>query len=79
MGYGVSAFEAAYAAVLSADGRLGKVGSVLLVDDVCTEGSTLGVCAEAIRELNPDIRVVAATAGQMTVKNAVKDATTLWE
>ena len=80
MGYGVSAFEEAYAAALSTDARLAQeVGSVLLVDDVCTEGSTLGVCAEAMRELNPDLRVVAATAGQMTVKNAVNDAKTLWE
>ncbi len=79
MGYGASGFEAAYAAALSADGRLATVSSVLLVDDVCTEGSTLRVCAEATRELNPDVRVVSATAGQMAVKNAVSDATTLWE
>ena len=79
LGYGASTFEAAYAEALGADGRLAKAGSVLLVDDVCTEGSTLGACAEVMRELNPDVRVVASTAGQMTVKDAVKDATTLWE
>lgn len=79
LGYGASAFEAAYAEALSAHGRLAKASSVLLVDDVCTEGSTLRACAEAMRELNPDVHVVTATAGQMAVKNAVSDATTLWE
>ncbi len=79
MGYGASTFEAAYAATLNTDGRLAKVESVLLVDDVCTEGSTLRVCAEAMRRLNPDVQVVATTAGQMAVRNAVSDATTLWE
>lgn len=78
-GYGASAFEAAYEGALNIDKGISRVESVLLVDDVCTEGSTLRVCAEVMRGHNPNIQIVAATAGQMTVKNAVSDATTLWE
>lgn len=78
-GYSAAAFERAYEKVLQADPKAASVGAVLLVDDVCTEGSTLRVCAEAIHALNPDATVVAATAGQMTVRQAVADATTLWE
>ena len=50
---------------------------VLLVDDVCTEGSTLRVCAGAIHSHNPTAQIVAVTAGQMTVKQAIRNAATL--
>jgi len=78
-GYSASAFEHAYATVLEADPRLASTPTVLLVDDVCTEGSTLRVCADAIRSANPAVTVVATTAGQMTVRQAVADASSLWE
>ena len=44
---------------------------VLLVDDVCTHGSTVGVIAKAMRAVEPAVEVVAATAGQMVIKPAV--------
>jgi predicted amidophosphoribosyltransferase len=44
---------------------------VLLVDDVCTHGNTLAEAAQKMREMNPDIEIVAATAGQMIVKECV--------
>lgn len=78
-GYGAAAFERAYAKMLRAHPKLVTVEHVLLVDDVCTEGSTLRACADAIRAINPDATVVASTAGQMTVHQAVTDPTGLWE
>jgi hypothetical protein len=77
LGFTASEFENNYATKLLADPRFSTVGSVLLVDDVCTEGSTLRVCAAAIRHVHPTAAIIAATAGQMTVKRVVKDASTL--
>jgi hypothetical protein len=51
--------------------------SVLLVDDVCTEGSTLRVCADALSATGRS--VVAATAAQMAVKSVVRNPAALWE
>jgi predicted amidophosphoribosyltransferase len=70
-------FEAAYIKKLRVTGRVSRSNSLLLIDDVCTNGSTLRVCADAIRAANPDCRVTAVTAGQMTVKQAVADPTAL--
>ena len=44
---------------------------MLLIDDVCTEGSTLRACTAGLRAKNPELQVAAATAGQMTVRAAV--------
>lgn len=44
---------------------------VLVVDDVCTHGSTVTVIAKALRGVEPATEVVVATAGQMVVKQAV--------
>jgi len=44
---------------------------ILLLDDVCTHGNTLGEAASKIRELNEQAEVVAVTAGQMIVKECV--------
>ena len=77
-GYGAVAFERAYSRVLQADPKLASASTVLLVDDVCTEGSTLRVCGDAIRAVNPAVTIVASTAGQMTVRQAVADPAPLW-
>jgi predicted amidophosphoribosyltransferase len=71
-GYGATAFEAAYRAALDVDQRIANYGRVALVDDVCTEGSTISACFEEMRRVNPELEVVATTAGQMTVRAAVR-------
>ncbi len=45
---------------------------VLLVDDVCTKGSTLRSARRRLIEVNPECKVVAATAGQMILKEVVR-------
>ena len=65
-------FERTYSAELELEGRLGRPNRVLLVDDVCTEGSTLKCAAEALRTVCPDTDIVATTAGQMIMKAVVR-------
>lgn len=72
-GYTASQFEAAYAAALTVNEMPEGTRTVILVDDVCTEGSTLRVTARALRAANPSLEIVAATAGQMTVRRVVGD------
>jgi predicted amidophosphoribosyltransferase len=66
-------FEQRYYQVLSVDKAVASIGRVLLVDDVCTYGSTLRCAILRIRELNPQATIVAATGGQMIVKSVVVD------
>ncbi|WP_433020621.1 ComF family protein [Kribbella sp. CA-294648] len=77
LGFTASEFEIRYAATLVVDPAFHGVQKVLLVDDVCTEGSTLRICAAAIRSISPSVVIVAATAGQMAVRYAVTDETSL--
>lgn len=65
-------FEAVYRDALALDEEaLGNSRSVLLVDDVCTKGSTLTVAAEILTR--DGRRIVAAAAGQMAVRAVVRD------
>lgn len=69
-----SAFEAAYRAALVLDEDAARDWeAAILVDDVCTKGSTLTVAAEAIAAVNADCLIVAATGGQMVVRAAVRE------
>lgn len=70
-------FERRYKSALgiAIDARRAK--RVLIVDDVCTEGSALCSCAEALQAQNPRMEIALATAGQMTVKAAVRDPESL--
>ncbi len=66
-------FERRYAEALSCRGMRPRPTRVLLLDDVCTHGSTLAVATKAIQERVHDCEVVACTAGQMTVVEALAD------
>ncbi len=78
-GYTAAQFEAAYSQKLQVEHQVATARRILLVDDVCTEGSTLKMCAQAIAAANSQAEVVAATAGQMSILSAVSDPTSLWE
>jgi hypothetical protein len=75
-GLSVAAFEQAYRDALEISPSVSGA-SLLIVDDVCTEGSTLRVCAEALSA--PGRRIVAATAAQMAVHPVVRRPDALWE
>lgn len=77
LGYSAHQFETAYAAALLVDEDAELLERVLIVDDVCTEGSTLRATASELRQISTDCEIVVATAGQMTVRDAVRDPTSL--
>lgn len=72
-GLSAARFELAYRRHLIVDDRVQQLARVLLVDDVCTEGSTIQAGTAALRARNPALEVVAVTAGQMTVRAAVEN------
>jgi predicted amidophosphoribosyltransferase len=78
-GYTAQEFENAYEDALDIHADAESLGRVLLIDDVCTEGSTLSVAYGRLMQLNPDCTVVGATAGQMAVRAAVSDEEQLLE
>jgi hypothetical protein len=65
-------FEHAYRQYLVVDPAISQASRILLVDDVCTAGSTIRASAQALRAVNPGISIIAVTAGQMTVRAAVE-------
>jgi hypothetical protein len=71
MGYTVAQFEARYDAALVVDRGIPSGGRVLLVDDVCTKGSTLARASAAIRSIST-CEIVVATAGQMILRHVVR-------
>jgi hypothetical protein len=66
-------FETAYADAIVVEPAIEELTSVLIVDDACTEGSTLECVAQAMHALSPGLKIVAATAVQMAVAAAVAD------
>jgi predicted amidophosphoribosyltransferase len=64
-------FELKYSAALCVDPRAKNLRRVLLLDDVCTEGSTLRSAITKLRSENADFEVSVATAGQMILKSVV--------
>ncbi|MCL4796463.1 MAG: hypothetical protein KJZ84_18005 [Bryobacteraceae bacterium] len=71
-GMSTSGFEAKYIGALKVTARLSQFSRILLVDDVCTEGSTLRATASKLRQENRPLEIAAATAGQMVLKNVVR-------
>lgn len=71
-GFSYSDFMRKYEESLAVDNRIVKCGRILVVDDVCTHGGTLGVSCVALRGKNPQLDIVAASACQMIVVSALK-------
>jgi predicted amidophosphoribosyltransferase len=71
-GYSAVHYEQAYYDTLKLATNSKPMGRVLLVDDVCTEGSTLRAAFRRLSQRYTDSEVVACTAGQMIVKSVVK-------
>jgi hypothetical protein len=55
----------------STDKAVGGLRRIALVEDVYTEGSTIRAVAHVLKASNPQLEVVAAAAGQMTIRAAV--------
>ena len=70
MGFSAAEFERRYANALRAEVPQ-DASRILLVDDVMTRGSTVSLGLRALHGQRPDTNVVVATAGQMSVKDAV--------
>jgi hypothetical protein len=72
-GYSVTEFKERYTAALDIDtGLLRGAGHVLIVDDVCTRGMTLGAVASAVRKRTGISGVDCTVAGQMVLGHAVQ-------
>lgn len=66
-----SQFEQQYRQLLHVDAGIRRYPRILLLDDVCTEGSTLNSALQRIRETHPHSQLSATTAGQMILKSVV--------
>ena len=76
LGYSAAQFEAAYAASLVAEDLPRGTRTVLLLD-MFVPGEHVPGSGGSARAANPELTVVAATAGQMTVKAVVADMAAL--
>jgi predicted amidophosphoribosyltransferase len=72
-GWTQAEFEYHYHQLLRVDARVTKYARILLLDDVCTQGSTLNCALRRIREAHPHAQLTATTAGQMLLKSVVTD------
>jgi predicted amidophosphoribosyltransferase len=77
LGLSAKQFEQHYRQALTVDPGARGLSRILLLDDVCTEGSTLRCGVQTIREINECCTIVAVTAGQMILKSVVRDKTPL--
>jgi predicted amidophosphoribosyltransferase len=72
-GWTQAKFEYRYHQFLQVDAAVTKYARILLLDDVCTQGSTLNCALRRIREAHPHAQLTATTAGQMLLKSVVTD------
>lgn len=72
-GYTSSQFEHKYYQSLEVEPDINKFVRVLVVDDVCTQGTTLSCALRRITDIHPTCEVAATTAGQMILKAVVKN------
>jgi predicted amidophosphoribosyltransferase len=73
MGLTPRQFEAKYVEALTVDSGLKSYTRILVLDDVCTEGSTLRAAATAIMQTGSNQEITAAVAGQMIMRAVVRD------
>jgi predicted amidophosphoribosyltransferase len=73
VGHNEQQFEADYRAALAIEHAGDSPDRVLLLDDVCTKGSTLTAAFHVLQGAFPDLNVVAASAGQMTLRWVVQN------
>ena len=66
-------FEYRYHQLLQVHKSVSNYARILLLDDVCTTGSTLNCALRRIQEAHPDSELTATTAGQMMLKSVVID------
>lgn len=66
-------FRRNYTEHLEIDESVLKTATIILVDDVCTNGNTTAATIDGLRSLGFDGDVVVSTAGQMTIRNAVRN------
>jgi predicted amidophosphoribosyltransferase len=71
--YSKSQFRQKYYRTLNVDSSIRGVTNILLIDDVITEGLTVSCAVRRLREANPELDIVIASAGQMIIKRAVVD------
>ncbi len=69
----LSDFDREYIAALDVKDEVKGFRRILVVDDVCTKGSTIRCTLRRIRDVHPACEVVAATAGQMILREVVQD------
>src|SRR6266404_1008690 len=72
-GVGARGFEREYYEKLRVRPAPSLPNRILLVDDVSTRGSTLRVARRRLLEANPRCEIVAATSGQMILKEVVRN------
>lgn len=72
-GYTPTQFMNRYRQLLAINPAVADLRRIVLLDDVITRGSTLSVAISAIRQVNPQIEIVAAAAGQMILTAVVAD------
>jgi predicted amidophosphoribosyltransferase len=73
LGLSAGHFEARYSQALVVDEKVQNYNRILLVDDVCTEGSTLRSAIGRLRAAKPELEITTAAAGQMIIKSVVRD------
>ena len=73
-GRSLAHFEHRYHQLLTVDPSITEYPRILLLDDVCTKGTTLNCALRKIREGHPNSKLTATTAGQMLLKSVVRDA-----
>jgi len=72
-GQSPAAFRGDYSSLLTVPvEKLQGLKRIILVDDVCTFGNTFAATITALRRAGISADVVAASAGQMTVRDAVR-------